>query len=87
MREPPGEPPALKFLHSGDTLNRGKLEYFRRLSIGELRASLAPGQPGSLKVRPDGIVLDGHHRISVLAERGEDIQQLPREIMEKSDEP
>jgi hypothetical protein len=36
-----------------------------------------------LKVRPDGTVLDGHHRISVLEERGEDIHLLPREIMEK----
>jgi hypothetical protein len=54
--------------------------------MSELRSSLAPGQQGSLKVRPDGTVLDGHHRISVLAERGEDIHQLPREIIERSDE-
>jgi hypothetical protein len=45
--------------------------------------SLAPGQHGSLKVRSDGTVLDGHHRLSILSERGEDIDQLPREIMEK----
>jgi hypothetical protein len=73
----------LKFLHSENTLNRRKLELFRRFPTEELKASLAPGQQGSLKVRPDGTVLDGHHRLSVLVERGEDIQQLPREIMEK----
>ncbi|HVP45903.1 MAG TPA: hypothetical protein VMT32_04945 [Bryobacteraceae bacterium] len=75
--------PNLKFLHSENTLNRIKLELFRRLSTDELKSSLAPGQQGSLKVRPDGTVLDGHHRIKVLAERGEDIHQLPREIIDK----
>jgi hypothetical protein len=75
--------PNLKFLHSESTLNRAKLEQFRRRSTIELKFSLAPGQQGSLKTRLDGTVLDGHHRISVLAERGEDIHKLPREIMEK----
>jgi archaellum component FlaG (FlaF/FlaG flagellin family) len=64
--------PNLKSLHAESTLNSAKLEQFRRLSTSELKSSLAPGQRGSLKVRADGTVLDGHHRISVLAERGED---------------
>ncbi len=75
--------PNLKFLHADATLNRVKLELFRRLSTDELKSSLAPGLAGSLKTRIDGTVLDGHHRVRVLAERGEDIHQLPREIMEK----
>jgi hypothetical protein len=75
--------PKLKFLHPENTLNRVKLDQFRRVSTDLLKASLVPGQAGSLKVRQDGTVLDGHHRISVLAERGEDINQFPREIMEK----
>jgi len=79
--------PNLTFLHSESTLNRVKLELFRRLSTHELKSSLVPGQRGSLKVRPDGSVLDGHHRLTVLVERGEDIHQLPREIMEKTHEP
>ncbi len=78
--------PNLKFLHTESTLNRAKLDRFRRLSTGDLKSSLAPGQRGSLKVRPDGTILDGHHRISVLAERGEDIHQLPREIIERERE-
>jgi hypothetical protein len=78
--------PNLKFLHSEGTLNRVKLEFFRRMRTDELRYSLAPGAEGSLKVRPDGTVLDGHHRLSVLLERGEDIDRLSREIMESSDE-
>jgi hypothetical protein len=56
-------------------------------STDAIRSSLNPGQPGSLKVRPDGTVLDGHHRLSVLIERGENIDQLPGEIIEKTYEP
>jgi hypothetical protein len=73
----------LRFLHSESALNRVKLDLFRRLTTGELKASLVPGRQGSLKVRADGTVLDGHHRLSVLVERSEDIDQLPREIMDK----
>jgi len=60
-----------------------KLAAFRRLSTDAIKLSLNPGQPGALKVRPDGTVLDGHHRLAILVERGEDIDQLPRETMEK----
>ncbi len=81
MDDPTPYPP-VKFLHSENTLNRVKLELFRRLTTDELKTSLAPGQQGSLKVRPDGTVLDRHHRTSVLLERGENIHYLPREIME-----
>jgi hypothetical protein len=75
--------PQLRFLHSDAALNTVKLDVFRRVSTSELKSSLAPGQPGALKIRRDGTVLDGHHRISVLAERGEDVHRLPREILEK----
>jgi hypothetical protein len=75
--------PKLQFLHSDETLNRVKLEFFRKFSTEDLKASLAPGNAGSLKVRTDGTVLDGHHRARVLLERGENINALPREIMEK----
>lgn len=64
-------------------MNVVKLEAFRRLPTDALIAALLPWQPGSLKVRPDGTVLDGHHRLSVLLERGENIDQLPREIIKK----
>jgi hypothetical protein len=77
--------PRLQFLHSENLLNAVKLAQFRRLSTEELKSSLLPGQPGSLKVRLDGTVLDGHHRLSILIERGEDIHSLAREIMEKQD--
>jgi hypothetical protein len=66
-------------------MNSVKLTAFRRLSTDAIIFSLHPGEPGSLKVRPDGTVLDGHHRLSILLECGEDIQGLPREMMERED--
>jgi len=80
---PAPDKPALRFLHSQSSLNSVKLDQFRRCSSNELRSSLLPGQRGSLKARPDGTFLDGHHRITVLIERGDDIHALPREIIEK----
>jgi hypothetical protein len=78
--------PRLQFLHSENALNSVKLAQFRRLSTEVIKSSLHPGQTGSLKVRPDGTVLDGHHRLSILLERDEDIDSLPRAIMEKENE-
>ena len=75
--------PLLKFLHANEDLNLVKLNFFRRLPVSILKSSLLPGQTGSLKVRPDGTVLDGHHRLKVLSDAGEDIHKLPREIIEK----
>lgn len=53
---------------------------YSKLSDQELIDSLKPGQPGALKVRPDGTVVDGHHRMTILRDRGIDIEALPREI-------
>ncbi len=74
---------SLKLLHAASDLNRVKLEVFRRLSTEELTDSLRPGQPGALKARPDGTLLDGHHRLQILIEREADVNRLAREIMEK----
>lgn len=74
-------PPPLRSLHSDAILSRVKLDEFRRLSTIELIKSLAPGRLGALKARPDGTVLDGHHRIVVLRERGVDVDTLPREVL------
>lgn len=79
-------PSKLRFLHSENLLNAVKLAQFRQLSTEQLKFSLQPGQPGSLKTRPDGTVLDGHHRLSILLERDEDVHSLPRETMEKLDD-
>lgn len=81
MNEP--DAAKLRFLHSNESLNRVKLETLGKLSTEALKLSLLPGTAGSLKTRPDGTILDGHHRISILIERGEDVNLLPREIMAK----
>ncbi len=78
MSEPP-----LRLLHSGSSINQAKLEQFRKLSDQQLIDSLRPGEPGALKTRPDGTILDGHHRITILRDRGVDVNALPREVIPK----
>jgi hypothetical protein len=77
--------PPLQQLHDTSLLNQTKLKQYARLTTAELMQSLAPGEPGSLKVRDDGTILDGHHRIALLRDRGIDVDQLPREVLLKDD--
>ncbi len=76
MTEPP-----LRFLHSAAVLSQVKFGEFRRIATDQIIESLRPGQPGALKARADGTVLEGHHRLAVLRERGVDIDVLPRELI------
>ncbi len=57
----------------------------RARATEELLESLLPGRLECLKARPDGMILDGHHRIKVLRERGTNVDALPREIHAKGD--
>jgi hypothetical protein len=68
-------------LHPDSSLSAAKLDGFRKVPTQSLIDSLKPGQPGSLKTRPDGTMLDGHHRIKILRERGVDVDSLEREII------
>jgi hypothetical protein len=52
------------------------------LSLG-LEKESVEYQECCLKVRPDGTILDGHHRVHVLRGRGEDVDALPREVRAK----
>ena len=70
-------------LHPDERLIAGKLEQYRKLTTEVLVRSLAPGREGSLKARADGTIMDGHHRLKVLRERGFDVNALPREIIAK----
>lgn len=81
MAEPP-----LRFLHSQVILSQVKLAQFRRLATAELIESLRPGQSGALRAKADGTVLEGHHRLAVLRERGVDIDTLPRELFPQEPE-
>jgi hypothetical protein len=69
----------LKPLHAEGSLSQPKLAAFRKLSREDLIGSLRPGEPGALKVKPDGTIMDGHHRIYVLRELDVDVDALPRE--------
>jgi hypothetical protein len=80
-----GQPP-LRPLHRDESLNKVKLAQFERLQIEELLRSLEPGRSNCLRVRPDGTILEGHHRIYVLRARGVDVDGLPRQIEEKQSE-
>lgn len=77
--------PRLKPLHADSSLIGSKLDQYGKLSDRELIDSLKPGQQGSLKARPDGTLVDGHHRIKILRDRGVDVDSLPREIIPKDD--
>ena len=70
-------------LHSSESLVPSKLAALERLTTAQLIDSLRPSQRGSLKTRPDGTMLDGHHRIQILRERGVDVDALPREVITK----
>src|SRR5258708_6494754 len=78
-------PPKLRSLHQPSSLSHAKLNEFDRLTTEPLVRSLQPGEKGSLKVRHDGTILDGHHRVHILRRRGVDVDILSREIMEQSD--
>ena len=76
MQNPPLQPP-----HLDSVLSQAKLNHYARLTSEELIRSLEPGKIGALKTRPDGTVIDGHHRIAILRERGVDVDQLSREVL------
>jgi len=75
--------PPLTALHPESYLSPVKLAQMNQLSTEALKQSLLPGQKDCLKTRPDGTILDGHHRIYILRQRGVDVDSLPREIEEK----
>jgi hypothetical protein len=85
MVDPPQYPP-LKPLHPNSSLNAGKLVKIERLSTDVPLASLLPEQEGCLKTRPEGTILDGHHRIHVLRQRGVDVDYLHRQVVVKDQE-
>jgi len=77
--------PPLRPLHPDSDLSSPKLEELERIPTEHLRHSLVPGRSDCLTTRPDGTIIDGHHRIHVLRKRGVDVDALPREIVVKTD--
>jgi hypothetical protein len=81
----PSSGPLLKPLHPDTSLSPAKLGEMERQNTDVLRNSLRPGQKDSLKTRPDGTILDGHHRIYILRKRGVNVDALPREVIVRGD--
>jgi hypothetical protein len=81
----PPRQPALKPLHPESSLVASKLVQLDQISTEALVRSLTPPQPGCLKTRLDGTIIDGHHRVHILRKRGVDVDALPREIVMKQD--
>jgi hypothetical protein len=79
--------PPLTPLHGTDLLSSAKLAMFASLDTDALKSSLAPGHEHCLKARPDGTMLDGHHRIHVLRMRQVNVDGLPREVIEPEGSP
>jgi len=73
----------LKPLHEDAALSSAKLGQYAKATTEELIESLQPGKAGSLKARDDGTMVDGHHRIKILRDRGIAVDDLPREIVKK----
>lgn len=76
--------PPLQPLHADETLIPLKLEQFRKVTTEDLIKSLAPGRSGALKVRPDGTMLDGHHRIKVLRDAKHRCRRFAARIMPRA---
>jgi hypothetical protein len=74
-------PEELKPLHSDNALSKAKLQAMEKSDTDTIQRSLLPGNEHCLKARPDGTILDGHHRIKILRERGVDVNALPREVI------
>lgn len=85
MSNPPLNP-FLKPLHPDALLSPAKLAEMERRTTDVLRNSLLPGQKDSLKTRTDGTILDGHHRIYILRQRGVDVDASPREVILKKED-
>ena len=77
--------PPRKPLHPESSLVAVKLAAFERMSTADLVRSLLPGTRDSLKTRPDGTIIDGHHRVFVLRRRGLNVDALPRDVIARED--
>ena len=63
----------------------GEAGAIRKGVDGETGGVVETDQPGSPEARTDGTMVDGHHRIKILRDRGIDVDVLPREIVDRED--
>jgi len=75
----------LKRLHPDTSLSKVDLAFWRRQPTEMIVKSLAPGNRDSLKVKMNGIIMDGNTRVKVLEERGFAVDALPFEPYPQSE--
>ena len=61
-------------LHADASLIASKLQQYDKHAYAE---------PGRVAKGPDGTILDGHHRLKILRDRGIEVHALDREIVRK----
>ena len=67
--------------------NTSGYEFWKNKTTAEIIESLKPGSEyGPLTVKPNGTVMQGNTRIKILEERGVDVNQLERVILEAGEE-
>ena len=67
-------------------MSKAQLRLLEQLTTEQILGTLSIGKASCLKARPDGTILDGHHRIRILKARGVDVDRLPIEVVAKTDE-
>jgi RHS repeat-associated protein len=75
-----GAVPSLRVLHT-TSMSESNLDSIRKMSTADIIESLRPGNAmgtDPLTVNAAGTVLQGNHRVTVLIERGVDVNVLPR---------
>jgi len=69
----------LRVVHTEPPLQTSaSYQEWNKKSTQEIIDSLAPGNPEELTVYPDGSIANGNSRITILQERGVDVDTLPR---------
>jgi hypothetical protein len=84
----PQKPVPLKIIHLVPPL-QGSASYqdWDKKSTQEIVDSSGKDKKDGLKVYPDGAIANGNTRITILKERGVDVDNLPRDIINKTPVP
>jgi hypothetical protein len=66
-------------MHHSSMRKSSLIFWGKKKTTEQIVISLAPGHRESLKIRDDGLIMQGNTRIKILQERGYDISRLPHE--------
>lgn len=75
--------PSLKTLHPRSTIEADpSFSYWSQQSTDSIVRSLSPSSDEPLTANWDGVVMDGNTRITILQDRGYDVDLLPRDVLD-----